>query len=63
MAQVEPIKHEEEKMVPHLKLKPSQISPLVLVVGDPARAKFINTLLEVIINGNKLNFFAECSYQ
>ena len=50
MAQAEPKQLDEEKMVPHLKLKPSQISPLVLVVGDPARAKFINTLLEVIID-------------
>jgi uridine phosphorylase len=49
MAQAEPKQLEEEVMVPHLKLKASMISPLVLVVGDPARAKFASTLLEVCI--------------
>lgn len=39
--------NQKEKILPHLKIKPSQISPLVLVCGDPARAKFISQLLEV----------------
>jgi hypothetical protein len=37
----------EERIMPHLKIKPSQISPLVLVCGDPARAKLISQMLEV----------------
>jgi uridine phosphorylase len=37
---------QEEKVMPHLKIRPSQISPLVLVCGDPARAKFISQMLE-----------------
>jgi len=35
-----------DKELPHLKIKPSQISPLVIVVGDPKRAKYVSQLLE-----------------
>jgi len=36
----------DEQAVGIMKLKPNSISPLVIVVGDPARATFVSTFLE-----------------